>query len=111
VGRAETTNVAVRSTPWWRWAFISVVMFSLIVALATRTFHDRSSSNTTTVESGGSQAMRQHMDRDAARWLAPVAKVTGLQTPTFSPGVAPAGSPLPILLIEENLFDRPPPAC
>ena len=54
--------------------------------------------------------MRQHMDRDSVRWAAPVAKVTVLLA-MFYPRVAPAGPPIATLLIEENLYNRPPPAC
>jgi hypothetical protein len=55
--------------------------------------------------------MRQHMDRDAVRWAVPVANITVAQAPAFYPRLGPAGPPLPTLLLEENLYDRPPPAC
>jgi hypothetical protein len=110
VVKAETTDVAVRSVPWWYWALVSVVMFSLVLTLATRTFHVTLSYNTA-VQSGDSQAVRQHMDRDGIRWAAPVAKVTASQAPTFYPRVAQAGPPLPTLLLEKSLYNRPPPTC
>ena len=109
VGKPETTGIVVRSIPW-RLAFVSVVMFSLVFTLATRTFRV-TTSHSTAVQSNSPQAMRQHMDRDAFRWAAPVAKVTVLLAPTFYPRVAPAGPPIPTLLIEENLYNRPPPIC
>jgi predicted anti-sigma-YlaC factor YlaD len=111
VGKAETRDVTFRPVPWWRWALVSVVMLSLVVTLATRTFHDTTSNNSTTVQSSSLQAMRQHMDRDAVRWTAPVAIITVAQAPTFYPRVMPAGPPLPTLLLEENLYNRPPPTC
>lgn len=111
MGRAGTRDVSLRAVPWWRWALVSVVMLSLVAALATRTFHDGTSSNSTTVQSSSLQAMRQHMDRDAVRWAAPVATLAVAQAPTFYPRVAPAGPSLPTLLLEENLYNRPPPAC
>jgi hypothetical protein len=110
VGKAETTDATVHSASWWRWAFVGVVMFSLVVTLATRTFHDPA-PRAATVHSGSVQVMRQHMDRDAVRWAAAVANITVAQAPTFYPRVAPAGPPLPTLLLEENLYNRPPPAC
>jgi hypothetical protein len=110
VGKAETTDDSADSLPWWRWALFCVVMLSLVFSLATRTFHV-TTFHSTTVQSSSPQAMRQHMDRDAVRWAAPVAKVTVAQVPTFYPGVAPAGPPLSTLLIEESLYNRPPPAC
>jgi len=110
VGKAETTDDSVRIVPWWRWALICIVMLSLVFSLATRTFHDTESTSST-VHSSSPQAMRQHMDRDAVLLAAPVAKVMVAQAPTFYPDVAPAGPPLPTLLIEESLYNRPPPAC
>lgn len=111
VGKAETRDVSLCPVPWWRLAFVSLVMFSLVLTLATRTFHDTTSSLSTTAQSSSPQAMRQHMDRDAIRWVVPVATLAVAQAPTFYPRVAPAGPPLPTLLLEENLYNRPPPAC
>ncbi len=110
MGKTETKDVATRSVPWWHWAFVSVVMFSHVVTLATRTFRG-TPSHSITVQSNSPQAMRQHMDRDAVRWAAPVAKMVVSQAPTFYPLVAPTGPPLPTFLIEENLYNRPPPTC
>jgi|ERR1700722_1452612 len=111
VRKAESRDVSLGSVPWWRWALVGVVMFSLVLTLATRTFHDTNSSLSTTVQSNSPQAMRQHMDRDAVRWAAPIATIAVAQAPTFYPRVAPAGPPLPTLLLEENLYNRPPPTC
>jgi hypothetical protein len=94
----------------WRIALIGLVMFSLVTVLATRTFNV-TISHSTTVQSSSPQAMRQHMDRGAIGWTAPVAKVSVLQAPTFYPDVAPSGPPLPTLFLEENLYNRPPPGC
>jgi hypothetical protein len=106
----ETTDVTVRSASWWRWAFVGVVVFSLVVTLATRTFHDPV-PHSTTVHSRSVQVMRQHMDRDGVRWAAPVANIAVAQAPAFYPRVAPVGPSLPTLPLEENLYNRPPPAC
>ena len=108
--RAERREIAARSVPWWRVAFVCVVMSSLVLSLATRTFGG-TASRSIVVQSNSPQAMRQHMDRDAVRWAAPVAKLVVSQAPTFYPHVAPAGPTLPTLLLEENLFNRPPPVC
>jgi hypothetical protein len=55
--------------------------------------------------------MRQHMKQDAVRWAAPILQLTILQAPTFHPRVVPAGPSLPSFSVEENLYNRPPPAC
>jgi hypothetical protein len=110
VEKAERRDIAVRSVSWGRLALVSVVMFSLVLTLATRTFRG-TTPHSIAVQSDSPQAMRQHMDRDAVRWAAPVAKMVVSQAPTFYPRVAPAGPPLPTLLLEENLYNRPPPFC
>ena len=107
--KAERTHIAACSVSRGRLAFVSVVMFSLVLTLATRTFRG-TTSHSIAVQSNSPQAMRQHMDRDSVRWAAPVAKVTVLLA-MFYPRVAPAGPPIATLLIEENLYNRPPPAC
>jgi hypothetical protein len=109
--KAWKTNVVGGSALSWRGAFIGLVMFSLVVSLATRTFHQTIPQGVT-VHSNAAQAMRQHMVRDAARWVPPVLVYTAHQVPVFYPHVAPAGPPIPaLLLIEDNLYNRPPPSC
>ncbi len=54
--------------------------------------------------------MRQHLDQDAPRWLPPVAVVLQQEAPTFYPRLAPAAPPIPGLVFEESLYNRPPPA-
>jgi hypothetical protein len=95
----------------WRGALIGIVMLSLVVSLATRTFH-QTIPHGVTAHSNTAQAMRQHMVRDGARWVPPVLIYTAQQAPVFYPHVAPAGPPIPaLLLIEDNLYNRPPPSC
>jgi hypothetical protein len=95
----------------WRGALITIVMLSLVVSLATRTFHQTIPQGVT-AHANTAQAMRQHMVRDAARWVPPVFVYTAQQVPVFYPHVAAAGPPIPaLLLIEENLYNRPPPSC
>jgi len=112
VGKAGT-NVSARSALRWHWGFVSVVMFSLVVTLATRNFGDTSlhALHAATVQSHSPQAPRQHMDSDAVDWAPPVSETMEDQVPTFYARVAPTGPPLPTLLIEENLYNRPPPSC
>jgi hypothetical protein len=93
-----------------RRAFVCVLMLSLVVSLATRTFHVPIPHGVT-VRSGAAQAMRQHMVRDAARWIPPTSVLTALRAPTFYPHVSPAGVPLGVLLLDESLYNRPPPSC
>ena len=89
---------------------IAFAICGLIVSLATRVFHFHSASGVS-VTFAVTEAMRQHMDRDAVWWLPPVPVLTMLQVPTFYPYVAPAGPPLPSMIFDESLTNRPPPTC
>jgi hypothetical protein len=94
----------------WRVFIIVLAICGLTVSLATRTFRLKI-RHSVSVTSGDVQAMRQHMNRDAAHWVPPVPVFTVLQVPTFYPYVAPAGPAIARTLFEENLFNRPPPSC
>lgn len=91
-------------------AIVGVLLLSLVVTLATRTFRLVVPSGVT-VQSGVAVGMRQHLDRDAAQWLPPVLVFTALQAPAFYPHVAPGGPPLGVLLLDDRLSNRPPPFC
>jgi hypothetical protein len=85
-------------------------MFSLVVSVATRTFH-LASSATVTVQSSAAQGMRQHMNRDAVGFVPPVRVFAAFQAPTSYPYIAPAGPPQAVILLDESLYNRPPPSC
>jgi hypothetical protein len=105
------TDIVCSRALSWRGALLTIVMLSLVVSLATRTFHQTIPQGVT-AHANNAKAMRQHMVRDAARWVPPVFVYTAQQAPVFYPHVAPAGPPIPaVLLIEENLYNRPPPSC
>ena len=94
----------------WRGFIIVLAICGLTVSLATRTFRLKI-PHCVSVTSGDAQAMRQHMDRDAARWVPPVPLFTSLQAPTFYPHAVPAGPPLASVLFDQSLYNRPPPSC
>jgi len=89
---------------------IVVAICGLTVSLATRTFRLKIPHGVSVI-SGDAHAMRQHMVRDAVRWVPPVPRLTALHVPAFYPLVAPAGPPLASVLFEEKLYNRPPPSC
>jgi len=89
---------------------IAIVILSLVVSLATRTIH-LSASNQTTVLTDSAQGTRQHMDSDASPWTVPVPITTSLEAPTFYPYLAPGGPPVKALLLDQSLYNRPPPSC
>lgn len=96
-----------RRLRWWQ-SLMLVVVTALGVSLATRVCHVVI-TRTVHVQANASEGMRQHMDRDASCWVAPVPRFTFLQTASFYPKFAPAGPPLPAVLFDESLSNRPPP--
>jgi hypothetical protein len=85
-----------------------MLLLSLTVSLATRTFRIKI-PHSITVQSNSALAIRQHMDRDAVRWIPPIPVLFALEAPSFYPHVAPAGPLLPVLLFDKSLYNRPPP--
>ena len=106
---SEYLRLPNRQHRHWRVFVIVLAICGLTVSLSTRTFRLTLPQNRT-AQSGSVQAMRQHLDRDAAKWTSPVPVVTTLPVPTFYPRVAPAGPPLPSVLFDESLSNRPPPS-
>lgn len=96
---------------------ILFAVFTLTVRVATRyCFAFASSSAATTSQEQFSpgpahQGITQRLTKTTPTWLTPVANVVTLQAPTSYPRVAPAGPSLPGLVLEESLYNRPPPAC
>jgi hypothetical protein len=103
----EETEVRHRLI-WWQ-SLMLVVVTALGVSLATRVCHVVY-PHSVHVQASASEGMRQHMDRDATDWVAPVPSFTFHQTTSFYPKFAPAGPPLPAALFDESLSNRPPPS-
>ncbi|HXY10632.1 MAG TPA: hypothetical protein VEI52_22535 [Terriglobales bacterium] len=110
MGQPHDRSQVRSACPGWQVFIIGFAICGLTVSLATRTFRLKVPHGVSVI-SGGAQAMRQHMNRDADRWVPPVPLFTPLQVPTFYPYVAPAGPPLASVLFEEKLYNRPPPSC
>jgi len=94
----------------WRVLVVMVAMLALTGSLATRVFHVNG-AQPVSAQSAASSATRQHLDRDAVRWAPPVAEFNPLYDVSFYPRISPAGPPVPAVLIDESLYNRPPPTC
>jgi hypothetical protein len=109
MAKPGTASMEGSRTSVLRRALIAIVLFALSCSLVTR-FHSTIPA-TASVQCIASSAARQHMDRDAICWIAPVTSYAALETPNSYLRVAPAGVPMPALLLEQKLYNRPPPAC
>lgn len=92
---------------------VLVAVCSLIVSVATR-YSSAGIASSTTAKAfqvhASPEAKRQHLAKDAADWIPPVICLSLLQSPRSYPRIAPAGPPIPGLLFEESLYNRPPPS-
>jgi hypothetical protein len=106
---ANDDGVAERR-PRWRVLIIALAICGLSVSLATRTFRPKVPQGAT-VTSNSAQPMRQHLNRDAMQWVAPIPVFSLLEAPSF---LLPVTSRAPLLLsvfFDESLSNRPPPSC
>lgn len=87
---------------------IGIFILALVISLATRTFPG-SIPRGVTVKSGVVQAMRQHMNRDAVQWVSPAPVFALLQASEVLLYVPPA-NPSPSVVLNEKLYNRPPPS-
>jgi hypothetical protein len=110
VAPSEDLRLPNHRHPRWLVLVIVLAIFGLTVSLATRTFR-LTLPHGVTAHSADSHATRQHMNRDAAPWAHPAPVLSTLQVPVFYPRVAPAGPPIPSVLFDESLSNRPPPSC
>jgi len=96
--------------PYRRWHVyvVAIAIAALTCSLATRTFRLKPSHGST-VHSASAEAMRQHLDRDAVRWLPPLFVPVVLDAPAFYPRIAPAGPAIQGHPLHSPLYDRPPP--
>jgi len=89
---------------------------ALTARVATRYCDSRGLSETTSVQKQLSpqavhQRMTQRLAKSTPTSLPPVTQSAALQAPSFYPKFAPAGPPVPGLVFESSLYNRPPPSC
>jgi hypothetical protein len=91
---------------------VAFLTFTLAMSVATRFVHyyEPYESGTKT-SSYAPQSKRQDLEKDALRYAMPVLAVAFFLPPTFETLEAePIPAPRPPL-IDQNLFNRPPPSC
>src|SRR5581483_1648053 len=96
----------------WRAVLVLVAVFSLALSVATRysTPCDAPGPTVKSVQNHTyAESKRQRLVNDAANWMPPVTCVDGLSAPNNYPRIAPAGPQIQTLVLEENVYNRPPP--
>src|ERR1700693_594710 len=96
----------------WRSALIVIAICSLTVSVATR-FWASSSSQSQTVKSVDHQPVdpkRQHLNKDAARWVSPSTTFSIIAPAPVETSLVPAVPLLPKHVFSDTLYNRPPPS-
>lgn len=88
---------------------ILITVSCLAFSLATRTFR-LSLHQRPTIKSNVSLAVRQHMDRDAIRWVASFRRLSLLHSSPVTARLQQPEIPGSISILAASLFNRPPPA-
>jgi hypothetical protein len=91
---------------------VLAIVCSLTVSLVTRysTAWNASSSTVKTVRThSNGEPKRQRLAKDAADWVAPAIYFVGLRPPIFYPRISAARPSIARLLLDDDLYNRPPP--
>jgi hypothetical protein len=95
----------------WRLVVIAVATCALTISLATRFYTPFSSSghSVRALEHRSIDPKRQHLDKDASHWVAPVASFTLLEPTAVLQRITVSGPVLPSHAFDKSLYNRPPP--
>jgi hypothetical protein len=108
------TNPEGRGRRAWCAFVVVVAVSALTVSVATRYCAPQSSSAyavKTLHKHASPEQIRQRLTKNAVNWMPQVVQTGILQAPTSYPRIAPAGPPIPSVLLEASLYNRPPPSC
>jgi len=107
MAKIDNRRLAICST---RLLLIVFTISALTTSLVTRTFRLQV-LQCSTAQSNSPQAVRQHLDRDANQWAPPVVHFAPLLVSKFALRAPIVWLRLPRLLLDESLYNRPPPCC
>ena len=99
------------SRRWWA-AIVLIAICSLALSVATRYTSIRTDSTASIIKIRkhvAPEPRRPRLLKTAATLMAPPIGRVMLQAPSSYPRIAPAGLPIPGVLLEEKLYNRPPP--
>jgi hypothetical protein len=96
----------------WRGVLIVIAICSLTLSVATR-FWASSTSQSKIVKSVDQRSVepkRQHLNKDATRWVAPLVDFSIFVPAAIETSLALSGPVLPKHVFSESLYNRPPPS-
>lgn len=95
----------------WCIAIVLVAICALTVSVATRYGSAVATDTVTAVQKHSSwEPGLQRLLNNAATWMPPIVGDAVLYTPAYYRHIAPSGPTVSSVLLEKNLYNRPPPA-
>ncbi len=108
----RSANFDLKRRAWWCAPVILLAVCSLTISVATRYCSPEGiatyASKTLHKHSPIEKAL-QRLNKEAANWIPPVVHTVVLHAPSSYPRIAPSGPPMPTVLFDESLYNRPPP--
>ncbi len=97
----------------WRGVLVVIAICSLTLSVATRFWAPSISQShivTKSIDQRSVDPKRQHLNKDATRWVAPLIDFSILAPAAIEARLAPTGPILPKHVFTESLYNRPPPS-
>ena len=107
------TNIGRASHKRWCTAIVLLAVCSLTISVATRYTHSQGLADEMHSVVQKHHALTQGQQRlinNAATWIPPVAEAAIFRDPGQYRHIAPSDSPISSVLLERNLYNRPPPS-
>ena len=108
----QLTNPGRPCRKRWCMAIVLIAVCTLTVSVATRYTRSQGPANETQSVIQEHHALRPGLQRllnNAVTWMPPIVEATIFYDPCHYPHVVPSDSPISSVLLERNLYNRPPP--
>jgi len=109
----QTLKYRLLSERGWRGVLVAIAICSLTFSVATR-FWVPGGTQSHVVKSADRRPVapkRQHLDRDATRWIAPAVYFTLIEPAAIEVSLPLPGPVLPSHVFSDTLYNRPPPSA
>jgi len=109
----QLTNLGKPSRKRWCIAIVLLAVCTLTISVATRYSRSQGPADETltAVQTHHSSTPGlQRLLNNAATWIPPLVETAVFHDPGYYPHIAPSDSPISSVLLERNLYNRPPPS-
>ena len=109
----QPTNLGKPSGKRWCTAIVLLVVCTLTISVATRYSSSQAPADETLTAAQPHHSSTPGLQRllnNAATWIPPVAETAVFHDPGHYPHITPSDAPISSVLLERNLYNRPPPS-